>query len=135
MAPGEALEARITTGIAADGLASPSKRSSRFLSFSDWLEAHDTAYITLKEQFGLEMDAGPIMGKNDKPFPIAAGYIAFRDIDRPTQLVRRPLGEAYEAIKVSGQARTTTQGGRFSGLSGGGKEAQRGTVATMGRGF
>jgi hypothetical protein len=123
--PGEALEARVTTGMAADvaehvlpdgtkvwqQVASPSARSSRFLSFVDWLDAHDSAYEALMRQFkgkGVEVVTeagrrgaltGPIVGKTGEPYPKAAGYVEFRDVDDPSRVISRPLGEAYEGVK------------------------------------
>jgi hypothetical protein len=117
--PGEALEARVKTGYAADvalherdvpgggreyaweHVAAPSGRSSRFLSFRDWLEAHDSALFALRTDFpgsGVEQFKGPIEAKG-KEFPIAAGYLRFRDVDDPTKTIHRSLGEAYEGVK------------------------------------
>lgn len=123
--PGEALEARVTTGMAADvaehvlpdgtkvwqQVAAPSARSSRFLSFVDWLDAHDSAYEALMREFkgaGVEVVTdverrgaltGPIVGKAGQSYPKAAGYVEFRDVDDPSRVISRPLGEAYEGVK------------------------------------
>jgi hypothetical protein len=117
--PGEALEARVKTGYAADvalhecdvpgggreyaweHVAAPSGRSSRFLSFRDWLEAHDSALFALRTDFpgsGVEQFKGPIEA-NGRKYPIAKGYLSFRDVDDPTKTIHRSLGEAYEGVE------------------------------------
>ncbi len=106
-ARGEKLELRVKTGIAPDGLPSMTKRSSKFSSFNDWLEAYDSAYITLKEQFGLDRNMGPIVASNGKRYPKAGGYIKMRDLDNPTKEITRPLGEGYEGIADGTQSTIT----------------------------
>lgn len=113
---GGALEHRVTDGYAAemaehvqpDGtkrwerVAAPSRRSSRFLSFVDWNDAHDTAYLTLEQQFkaeGVDRLHGPIPATKGDPFPKASGYIKFLDVDDPTKKISRSLGEGYEGAE------------------------------------
>lgn len=115
---GGELEQRVTSGYAADvaehfepgsssngtwkRVAAPYDRSSRFLSLVDWLDAQDTAYLTLEKQFkaqGVTMTHGPIPGKGGAVYPKASGYMEFLDIDDPSKTIARPLGEGYAGVK------------------------------------
>lgn len=49
--------------------------------------------------FGLDMGQGPIVGAAGQNYPIARGYIAFRDIDDPSLIVSRSLGEGFEGVR------------------------------------
>lgn len=83
-------------------VASPTDRSTRFLSFADWNDAHDSAYLTLEKQFksaGADRAHGPIVGPTGEPFAMASGYIEFLDIDDPGSVIVRPLGEGYAGVK------------------------------------
>ena len=111
---GETLEERVTKGLAADvaehelpdgstawqRVASPSDRSTRFLSFVDWLDAHDSVYFALERQFAdVSQHAGPIRTTAGGVYPKAAGYVQMVDIDDPTKTIVRPLGEGFQGVK------------------------------------
>lgn len=130
---GEALEERVKKGLSAEvalhtsphgppvwqQVAAPSARSSRFLSFVDWLEAHDSVYFALKKDFFDKGPAvGPIIGKNGTRYPKAAGYFRMVDAEDSTREIIRPLGEGFKGDSSSqGTARLTRLNGEeFEGV-------------------
>lgn len=137
--PRETLEARVTTGFAADvaehgpegarvwgPVASPSDRSTRFLSFVDWLQAHDSAYLTLaREHPGMGQFRGPIRGSAGQAYPKAGGYLRFgcrpqagghdrRRVDR--RLPRPHARRGPPRPGVTGRHRATWTAGPHFGL-------------------
>jgi len=138
---GETLEERVTTGyvadvaphVQADGstvwsrVASPSDRSTRFLSFVDWLEAHDSVYFALQRQFaGVSQHAGPIRGAAaGQVYPKAAGYVRVRlgvILDsqlgvhrhrvRPLRQVALVVPERVRRVEATDGDRLVVRGGR-----------------------
>ena len=80
--PDAALEARVTTGIAPDGRVSPTKSSTRFNSYENWILTREAALREIEKQNGVDLSKPwqPGMGKEvysiDVRFdrPIDDGY-------------------------------------------------------------
>lgn len=106
-APGEKLELRVKTGIAPDGVPSITERSTRFDTFADWLEAHDSAYLELGDRFGLDMHTGPIVANNGSISAQATGYVQLRDLNNPGTKVTRSMGEGYQGVSDGTQHHVT----------------------------
>jgi hypothetical protein len=96
------LKDRIKTGIAPDGKLSPTPASTRFLSFADWLEAHDAGIVAFEKNFALKENPskgdvrGPIVDATGKKWCSVIGVI---------ELGRRAaagfVGKAGTKMKVS----------------------------------
>jgi hypothetical protein len=56
------LQKRLTTGVAPDGVFSPTKASTRFNSYEDWMQTRDAAWKGIEYKFGIDLRKPPLPG-------------------------------------------------------------------------
>jgi hypothetical protein len=67
------LQRRLTTGVAPDGVFSPTKASTRFNSYEDWMQTRDAAWRRIEETKGVDLSRPP--GPNaDTKYDIVVEY-------------------------------------------------------------
>lgn len=106
----ERLLARLETGRAPDGRMSPTRRSSRFISFKEWILAHDSALAELGATFGLDARSGPVLVSTPKgvePRPKVQGLLEPRRPENLLQTEKRPTGDVFEGLNDGSQSEIT----------------------------
>jgi len=63
------VDVRIQTGVAPDGRQSPTRNSSKFVSFQEWWTAQVSAFSELQRTFGVDGVHGPVRGVGQSGVP------------------------------------------------------------------
>jgi hypothetical protein len=56
------LQKRLTTGVAPDGVFSPTPASTRFNSYEDWMQTREAAWKGVEYKFGVDLNKPPLPG-------------------------------------------------------------------------
>ena len=111
------LENRLTTGIAPNGVFSPTQASTRFNSYQDWLETRQAALNAIAKREGIDLSQPPPVGKQgsfniilEHGKPIDDGFVGSGTKVKITDPVSGKQGKVYtNAQSVKGLTRTQTQ--------------------------
>jgi len=111
------LENRLTTGIAPNGVFSPTQASTRFNSYQDWLKTRQAALNAIAKREGIDLSQPPPVGKQgsfniilEHGKPIDDGFVGSGTKVKITDPVSGKQGKVYtNAQPVQGLTRTQTQ--------------------------
>jgi hypothetical protein len=112
------LQKRLTTGVAPDGVFSPTKASTRFNSYEDWMQTREAAWKGIESKYGVDLSKPPTPGTDTKykivveyDRAIDDGFVA--DLSSKSKIADpanpNKVGKAYSTYSpVGGITRTRT---------------------------
>jgi hypothetical protein len=102
------LQKRLTTGVAPDGVFSPTKASTRFNSYEDWMQTRDAAWKSIETKYGVDLSKPPAPGASQK-YEIVVEYN--RAIDDGF------VADVTSKVKVADPANPKKVGNGYTGYS------------------